>query len=55
MQKEMWLNQDDQFPPGRELFRSERDFSVWAYTVSHSQLLLLRARATDGHSRIDNP
>ncbi|MDR7320852.1 MULTISPECIES: hypothetical protein [Catenuloplanes] len=35
-----WLNKDDHFAPGRELFRSERDFSVWAYTVSHGQLLL---------------
>jgi hypothetical protein len=38
--------------PGEEIFRSERDFSVWAYTVSHSQLLL-RARVAEGESRID--
>jgi hypothetical protein len=52
MQTEAWLNRDSQFIPGEEIFRSERDFSVWAYTVSHSQLLL-RARAADRQSRID--
>ncbi|MGP3938050.1 hypothetical protein [Nonomuraea sp. KM88] len=35
-----WLNTDDRFTPGAELFRSDRDFTVWAYTISHSQLLL---------------
>ncbi|MBQ0987040.1 hypothetical protein KBZ10_21490 [Streptomyces sp. F63] len=53
---EVWLNTDGHFTPGRELFRSDRAFSVWAYTVSHGQLLL-RARSTgrDGtrRSRID--
>lgn len=38
--------------PGRELFSSDRSFAVWAYTVSHSQLLL-RTRTADGRSRID--
>jgi len=52
VQIEAWLNRDSQFIAGQEIFRSERDFSVWAFTVSHSQLLL-RARATDGQSRID--
>ncbi|MCC3654777.1 MULTISPECIES: hypothetical protein [Streptomyces] len=53
---DVWLNTDGHFAPGRELFRSERAFSVWAYTVSHGQLLL-RARSVgrDGtrQSRID--
>jgi hypothetical protein len=40
MREEAWLNQDHQFLPGQELFRSDRSFAVWAYTVSHSQLLL---------------
>jgi hypothetical protein len=51
-----WLNSADRFVPGAELFRSDRAFAVWAYTISHSQLLL-RARTTrrDGssQSRID--
>ncbi|GIH29562.1 hypothetical protein Aph01nite_78720 [Acrocarpospora phusangensis] len=51
-----WLNTEDRFVPGAELFRSDRAFTVWAYTISHSQLLL-RTRTT-GHdgstqSRID--
>ena len=52
MQTAAWLNRDDQFPPGQQLFRSKRSFAVWAYTVSHSQLLL-RTRTADGRSRID--
>jgi hypothetical protein len=56
MKPDAWLNRDEQFEPGREIFRSDRAFSVWAYTVSHSQLLL-RSRVTkaDGsrQSRID--
>lgn len=52
MRSEAWLNQDHQFVPGQELFRSVRRFSVWAYTVSHRQLLL-RTRTADGQSRID--
>jgi hypothetical protein len=56
MQVRAWLNKDDQFAPGKELFRSERRFSVWAYALSHSQLLLRAGTATvDGHrqSRVD--
>ncbi|MFI1995640.1 hypothetical protein [Actinoplanes sp. NPDC020271] len=52
VQIEAWLNRVSQFIPGQEIFRSERDFSVWAYTVSHRQLLL-RSRPTGGQSRID--
>ncbi len=51
-----WLTQDQQFAPGRELFRCGRQFAVWAYTVSHSQLLLrARTTGTDGprQTRID--
>ncbi|WP_350281342.1 hypothetical protein [Kribbella sp. HUAS MG21] len=44
-----WLNRDDQFLPGQVLFSSDRQFEVWVYTVSHSQLLL-RARADDEHT-----
>jgi hypothetical protein len=52
MRTEAWLSQDHQFSPGQQVFRSERSFAVWAYTVSHSQLLL-RTRTTDGRSRVD--
>jgi hypothetical protein len=45
MRSKVWLNKADHFTPGKELFRSERHFSVWAYSLSHSQLLL-RARST---------
>ncbi|ASW57210.1 hypothetical protein CIK06_28330 [Plantactinospora sp. KBS50] len=51
-----WLTQDQQFAPGRELFRCDRQFAVWAYTISHSQLVLrARTTGTDGHrpTRID--
>ncbi|MEV0609672.1 hypothetical protein AB0I61_25210 [Polymorphospora rubra] len=51
-----WLNKDRQFAPGRELFRSERRFVVWAYALSHSQLLLRADQPShDRHrqSRID--
>ncbi|WP_212824836.1 hypothetical protein [Polymorphospora rubra] len=56
MQSRAWLKQDDQFAPGKELFRSERRFVVWAYALSHSQLLLRADQAShDRHrqSRID--
>ncbi|MGW2306412.1 hypothetical protein [Actinomadura luteofluorescens] len=56
MSVRVWLNESDQFVPGSELFRSDRSFTVWAYTVSHSQLLL-RTRTTERggvrSSRID--
>ncbi|GAA2305193.1 hypothetical protein GCM10010149_63710 [Nonomuraea roseoviolacea subsp. roseoviolacea] len=56
MHARTWLHAPDQFLPGAELFRSNRNFVVWAYTVSHSQLLL-RTRPTYGggerQSRID--
>jgi hypothetical protein len=56
MQQQAWLNQDHQFVPGKELFRSDRAFAVWAYTLSHSQLLLRTRTVTAGgrrQSRID--
>lgn len=52
----VWLHNDDQFEPGKQLFRSERRFAVWAYALSHSQLLLrTRTTTTQGRpqSRID--
>lgn len=52
MQTAAWLNLDHEFPPGGHIFRSDRSFAVWAYTVSHSQLLL-RTRTAGGRSRID--
>ena len=56
MRSQAWLNQDHQFAPGKELFRSDRKFSLWAYTVSHSQLLLRSRTVAPGggsRSRID--
>ncbi|MEV0660536.1 hypothetical protein ACIBI3_00305 [Actinomadura luteofluorescens] len=56
MSARIWLNESDQFVPGAELFRSDRSFTVWAYTISHSQLLLrTRTTSRDGvrSSRID--
>jgi hypothetical protein len=47
-----WFNRDEQFVPGEVLFASERKLALWAYTVSHSQLLF-RTRNTDEESRID--
>uniref|UniRef100_A0AAU2JZF6 Glycogen debranching enzyme bacterial and archaeal type N-terminal domain-containing protein n=1 Tax=Streptomyces sp. NBC_00049 TaxID=2903617 RepID=A0AAU2JZF6_9ACTN len=52
MQTDAWLNQDGDFAPGRVLFRSDRTFKVWAYALSHSQLLL-RSPGVDGGPRID--
>lgn len=52
MRSEAWLNEDHQFVAGAEIFRSERSFALWAFTVSHSQLLL-RTRTAGGGSRID--
>ncbi|MEV6415517.1 hypothetical protein [Kribbella sp. NPDC051718] len=46
MATEAWLNTHQQLVPGTELFRSNRPFQLWAYTVSHSQLLL-RSSSTD--------
>jgi len=51
-----WLNTADRFVPGLELLRSDRAFTVWAYTISHSQLLLrTRTSMIDGSqtSRVD--
>jgi hypothetical protein len=45
------LDQEHDFVPGRTNFESDRQFSLWAYTVSNSQLLF-RSR-TEGGSRID--
>jgi hypothetical protein len=56
MQMEAWLSRDDQFVPGAEIFRCNRRFSVWAYSVSHSQLLLRARTVVPGggrQSRID--
>ncbi|MFD7083923.1 hypothetical protein ACFYXV_11370 [Streptomyces sp. NPDC002181] len=36
-----------------ELYRSDRTFKVWAYTVSHTRLLLRSTIQNDGENRID--
>jgi hypothetical protein len=48
-----WLNTEDRFAPGRELFRSRRRFQLWAQTVSHGQLLLRSPRSSHHPTRID--
>lgn len=55
MQSRSWLKNDDHFAAGKELFRSERRFLVWAYALSHSQLLLRAEQSPAGHRqpRID--
>jgi hypothetical protein len=47
----VWLNRDHEFVPGQTIFESSRWFSLWAYTISHGQLLF-RSRNVGG-SRID--
>lgn len=47
-----WLSTKDRFVPGAELFRSDRAFTVWAYTISHSQLLLRTRTTAVGGSRL---
>ncbi|MGN9842039.1 hypothetical protein ACTMTI_28330 [Nonomuraea sp. H19] len=39
MTNKAWFNTDQQLSPGKEIFRSERSFVLWAYTASHGQLL----------------
>ncbi|MGW5570396.1 hypothetical protein ACWEVD_04275 [Nocardia thailandica] len=51
MREMTWLNKPDQFEPGRELYRSERGFTLWAYTVSHGQLLLRSPCGSDWRGR----
>lgn len=56
VQQKAWLNTDHHFAPGKELFRSGCRFRVWAYTLSHSQLLLRAAKTPtdrDQQWRID--
>ncbi|NUW34339.1 hypothetical protein HTZ77_23285 [Nonomuraea sp. SMC257] len=43
-----WFNTDQQLPPGKEIFRSRRDFVLWAYTVSHGQALFRSMPGPDG-------
>ncbi|MEV6073324.1 hypothetical protein AB0L82_42835 [Nocardia sp. NPDC052001] len=42
-----WLNTADRFTPGAELYRSERCFAMWAYTISHGQLLFRSRQGQD--------
>lgn len=48
-----WLDTDHQLAPGTEIFRSEREFVLWAYSVSHGQLLLRSAADGDHETTID--
>lgn len=40
MTSKVWLDRDENFRPGVELFRSERLFTLWSYSATHDQLLL---------------
>ncbi|GAB3932180.1 hypothetical protein [Micromonospora vulcania] len=48
MTADVWLFKDGDFAPGAELLRSEREFQLWSYSVSHSQLLLRANRMPQG-------
>jgi hypothetical protein len=48
-----WLNADHQLAPGTEIFRSERRFVLWAYSISHGQLLLRSTADGDHETTID--
>ncbi|WP_165947226.1 hypothetical protein [Micromonospora sp. 15K316] len=52
MTSHVWLHKDEHFRPGEELFRSEREFHLWSYSASHSQLLLRAERMPGGDSRL---
>ncbi|MHA6763080.1 hypothetical protein [Streptacidiphilus sp. PAMC 29251] len=57
MESSQWFNTEQAFAPGRELFRSGRQFSLWAQTVSHGQTLLRSRReagsGAGGPTRVD--
>ncbi|HEX6685287.1 MAG TPA: hypothetical protein VF062_21025 [Candidatus Limnocylindrales bacterium] len=50
MTSKAWFNTDRELTPGRELFRSDRQFQIWAYTTSHGQLLLRATPRQPSHS-----
>ncbi|MEV6817079.1 hypothetical protein [Micromonospora sp. NPDC051296] len=52
MTSSVWLQRDEDFQPGVELFRSERFFSLWSYSATHSQLLLRADRLPGSDSRL---
>ncbi|MFE7570664.1 hypothetical protein ACFU76_27505 [Streptomyces sp. NPDC057539] len=47
MTNKAWLRSDQQLAPGTEIFQSDRRFLLWAYTVSHGQLLLRSVGRSD--------
>ncbi|MGK5520033.1 hypothetical protein ACSNN9_11825 [Micromonospora sp. URMC 107] len=52
MTKCVWLNRDEDFRPGAELFRSERHFVLWSYSATHGQLLLRADHLPGEHDRL---
>ncbi|MGN9785301.1 hypothetical protein ACTMTF_27990 [Nonomuraea sp. ZG12] len=52
MTNKAWFNTDQQLPPGKEIFRSQRRFALWAYTVSHGQALFRSIGSSDGPSTL---
>ncbi|PZV92730.1 hypothetical protein SAMN05443287_108131 [Micromonospora phaseoli] len=49
MTSRAWLRQDRELVPGTEIFRSERQFAMEAYSASHRQLLLRSNPVDDEH------
>ncbi|KAB8189536.1 hypothetical protein FH608_038725 [Nonomuraea phyllanthi] len=47
MTNRAWFNTDQHLLPGKEIFRSERRFALWAYTVTHGQALFRSLGSTD--------
>ncbi|MEU4778777.1 hypothetical protein [Micromonospora sp. NPDC023633] len=52
MTKRVWLNRDEDFRPGAELFRNERHFVLWSYSATHGQLLLRADHLPGKHDRL---
>lgn len=46
-----WSSSAEAARPGAEVFRSDRQFRMWAYSATHSQLLLRSAAAGPGDQR----
>ncbi|MFI2711138.1 hypothetical protein ACH495_13525 [Micromonospora sp. NPDC018662] len=47
-----WLPADQRLRPGEELFRNDREFTVWSYSATHCQLLLRADHLPGGESRL---
>ncbi|MEU4399250.1 hypothetical protein [Micromonospora orduensis] len=52
MTSTVWLTRDEQFRPGAELFRSERQFELFSYSATHGQLLMRADRMPGAGHRL---